>query len=77
MASRSRGKRSDVSFDLQKLINHVRDADESWQIIQTWQAVSGDDRSQAIVAGALLEQALESALSTHFVTSVRSNWRLP
>jgi DNA-binding MltR family transcriptional regulator len=69
MATRSRGKRSDVSFDLQKLINHVRDADESWQIIQTWQAVSGDDRSQAIVAGALREQALESALSTHFVTS--------
>jgi DNA-binding MltR family transcriptional regulator len=67
MASRSRGKRSRASFDLQRLINEVRDATESWHIIQMWHTQPGDDRSQAIVAGALLEQSLEYALLSHFV----------
>jgi DNA-binding MltR family transcriptional regulator len=66
MASGSRGKRSNATFSLQKLLNQARDSDESWDIIQNWQTQTGDDRSQAIVAGALLEQGLESALESHF-----------
>jgi hypothetical protein len=69
VASRSRGKRSKAKYSLQKLINHVRDFDESWQIINSWAAQEGDDRSQAIVASALLEQALEYGLSSNFVLS--------
>jgi DNA-binding MltR family transcriptional regulator len=62
----SRGKNSKAKSDLSSLLNLVRDQDESWAIIRDWVAHPGDDRSQAIVAAALLEQALETALSTHF-----------
>jgi hypothetical protein len=66
MASGSKGKRSNAKFDLTKLINKVRDSNDSWETIQTWHLQEGDDRSQGIVAGALLEQALEIALDSHF-----------
>jgi hypothetical protein len=65
--SGSRGKASKEKYNLQKLINHVRDNTESWEVIRTWNLTSGDDRSQAIVVSALLEQALEFALGTHFI----------
>jgi DNA-binding MltR family transcriptional regulator len=62
----SRGKNSKAKSDLQSLLNIVRDRDETWAIIRDWVVYPGDDRSHAIVAAALLEQALETALLTHF-----------
>jgi hypothetical protein len=65
----SKGKRSEARRYLTELINHVRDFSESFDIIQSWHYAKGDDRSQAIIVSALLEQALEFALASHFVTS--------
>jgi DNA-binding MltR family transcriptional regulator len=62
----SRGKSSKTKSDLSSLLNLVRDQDESWAIVRDWAVHPGDDRSHAIVAAALLEQALETALLTHF-----------
>jgi DNA-binding MltR family transcriptional regulator len=62
----SKGKNSKAKNDLKSLLNIVRDRDESWAIIRDWAAYSGDERSHAIVAAALLEQALETTLLTHF-----------
>ena len=62
----SKGKNSKAKSDLSSLLNLVRDQDESWAIIRDWVDHPGDDRSHAIVAAALLEQALETALLTHF-----------
>jgi hypothetical protein len=62
----SKGARSAIDAAYRELFSAKRDERESWEIIATWQDMQGDERSQAIVAGALLEQALEHALSSHF-----------
>ena len=62
----SKGARAAIDSAYRALFSAKRDAQESWQIISTWHVAQGDERSQTIVAGALLEQALEHALSSHF-----------
>ena len=62
----SKGRASKANNGLSELINSVREDSESWSVIRDWHTLPGDDRAHAIVAGALLEQALEAALLTHF-----------
>jgi len=61
--------RSRIRSDLQKLINHVTASSDAWGILSGWELNGGEDRSQAIVAASLLEQALEYAIASHFVLS--------
>jgi hypothetical protein len=69
-------KRS-INSGLQALLLHVAEADDAWQIVGHWHLNKGlrniwastgdDDRSKVIIVSTLLEQALETAIATHFV----------
>lgn len=62
----SRGKKTNTITELNKLIKKRRFMPEAWEVVSTWHDQKGSHRAQAVAVCALLEQALEHSISTHF-----------
>lgn len=67
MASNSRAAR--IQEELQRLMLNRPDARDSWEFLSSWPSDPGHEGALALMAATLLEQALESAISTHFAVN--------
>lgn len=63
---RSRGGSSRIYEGLRKLIQDRPDTNRAWEHLGHWHLGSGDDRSDVLLAVALLEQSIENAILQFF-----------